>query len=189
MPVSFISSVLSASRIRSGGAAHKFRILPALMLCSMAMAAAPASPAQASTQMRERWTLATMAGTATLALIRDPGAQPVIMFVCGANLQGVAQVIVPHPEVDFGDLRLRLDLEAGDASVMAAASRLTGVISPKTAVTSHISTQDMASLMVARAAILSWRVDVSHSFAQPQTRVALPHPVSRHRADFLRYCI
>ncbi len=70
----------------------------ALATCSLSMLAAPArrgllAPAalmalvlvaDASVEQHERWTLSSAPGTATLALVQEPGGRPLIMFICRA---------------------------------------------------------------------------------------------------------
>jgi hypothetical protein len=143
---------------------------------------------QAAKVPSERWTLTTIAGTATLAFVTEPEGRPLIIFVCGARMPGVAQVIVPMPEDDLGDRRLRLDLEVGKASVMAAALRTSGVLSDRPAITSEITAQEMTALLLSPSDSLSWRVETSSSAGRPRLTAPLPHPISRQRTEFLRFC-
>lgn len=143
---------------------------------------------QAAKAPTERWTMATIAGTATLALVVEPDARPLIMFVCSSRMPGIAQVIVPMPEDASGERRLRLDLEAGRASVMAAALRSNGVLSDRPSITSEITTKEMTALLLSPAPSLSWRVEASNSAGRPHVSAPLPHPISRQRTAFLRFC-
>ncbi len=144
--------------------------------------------AQVPADQRDRWTLSTMAGTATLALVPEPGAPPTIMFVCGVRLPGIAQVIVSNPMADLGERRLRIDLSSGSISAMASAERAPGTTNAQQSVLGEITVEQMQELMRSSAPSLSWRVDLSNSASRPQTSAPMPHPLSRHRTEFLRFC-
>ncbi len=137
---------------------------------------------------RERWTLTAASGSATWSLVPDEGRAPVISFVCGAHLPGVAQVIVANPGEMQTTRRLRIDLEAGNASAIAAAERTSGLPNAPNAVLGEISIRQMQDLLRSTASSLAWRVDASHSVSRPLTTVSLPHPLNRQRNEFLRFC-
>ncbi len=144
--------------------------------------------AQVPADQKDRWTLSTMAGTATLALVPEPGMPPAIMFVCGIRLVGVAQVIIANPASELGDSRFRIDLTSGSASAMASAERAAGIFNAQQSVMGEITVQQIQDLMRSSAYSLSWRVDLANSTSQPQTTAPMPHPLSRHRTEFLRFC-
>jgi hypothetical protein len=142
----------------------------------------------ASSDALERWTLSTLAGTATLALASDQGNRPVIMFMCGAGMRGVAQVLVSGADVDIAERRLRIDIESGETSVMTAGERTQTGASIGDAILGEMSIEQVTSLMRSRSVSLTWRVDVSDRFDRPTSQARMPHPMSRHRTDFLRFC-
>jgi hypothetical protein len=102
----------------------------ALATCTLSMLAAPArrgllapaalmalvSVADASVEQHERWTLWSASGTATLALVQEPGGRPLIMFICGARLPGDAEVIVSAGPEDVSTRRRRMDVEVGSVT-------------------------------------------------------------------------
>lgn len=163
-----------------------------VLACSAAwfggLALADQLHAQVAADQRDRWTLSTMAGTATLALVPEPGAPPTIMFVCGIRLPGVAQVIVSNPVAELGERRLRIDLSSGSVSAMASAERANGISNAQPSVLGEITVEQMQELMRSTASSISWRVDLSNSASRPQTSAPMPHPLSRHRTEFLRFC-
>ena len=144
--------------------------------------------AQVPADQRDRWTLSTMAGTATLALVPEPSAAPAIMFVCGIRLAGVAQVIISNPASELGENRLRIDLASGSASAMASAERAAGFFNAQQSILGEITVQQVQDLMRSSASSLSWRVDLANNASRPQTTVPMPHPLSRQRTEFLRFC-
>ncbi len=158
----------------------------AACLCGM-LASAPLG-AQAPVDQRDRWTLSTMAGTATLALVPAPGGPPAIMFVCGVRLAGVVQVIIADPSADLGASPLRIDLASGSASAMASAERAAGIVNEAQSVLGEITVQQVHEIMRSSSKSLSWRVDLANSVTRPQTTAPMPHPLSRHRTEFLRFC-
>jgi hypothetical protein len=142
----------------------------------------------ASSDVLERWTLSTLAGTATLALASHQGNRPVIMFMCGAGMPGVAQVLVSGADLDIAERRLRIDIESGEASVMTAGERTETGASIGDAVLGEMSIEQVTSLMRSRSVDLTWRVDASERFERPVSQGRMPPPMSRQRTDFLRFC-
>jgi hypothetical protein len=145
-------------------------------------------PLMARADQRERWTLSTQAGTATLALLPEAGVTPTIMFICGVRFPGTAQVIVSKLDPDLAERRLRIDLESGAASAMTSAERSPDLVSRQMAALGEISIEQMTAIMRSPSAVLSWRVEAYNSFRKPHTVAPLPHPLSRHRTEFLRFC-
>lgn len=142
----------------------------------------------AGADQRERWTLSTQAGTATLALVPEPGAPPSIMFVCGVRFAGTVQVIIPRLDADLAERRLRIDISSGSASAMTSAERSSDIVSRQIAVLGEISVEQMSAIMRSPAPMLSWRVDASNSFGRPHNLAPMPPALSRHRTEFLRFC-
>ncbi len=145
-------------------------------------------PAAAAMPVAERWTFSTFSGTATLALVPDDRSPPAILFMCGARLPGVAQVIISEAPEGLSESRLRLDLEVGGASATAGAERAMG-LAGGASVMAEISVQQMRDLLRTHGTWLQWRVDAVSSVKRPQRLAELPHPLSRQRSDFLRHCI
>ena len=175
----------SSGHLSSGLFVRTAILLVAILLASTLLLA---TVSHANTGPRERWTLSSAAGTATLALVQDPGGRPVIMFVCGARLPGYAEVIISGGEEDLSSRRLRMDIEVGSVSAMASAQWSAGTTTAPSTAQATISVQKMAELMKANANMLSWRIDVSDRFDRPLASALLPSPFGRHRIEFLRFC-
>lgn len=175
-----------------------------LAICTLSMLAAPArrgllapaallalvSVADASTEQRERWSLSSASGTATLALVQEPGGRPLIMFICGARLPRYAEMIVsagPAPE-GVSARRLRMDIEVGLVTAMAFAHWSSGTSTPPSIVLASILAQRMTELIKANAITLSWRVEVSDRFDRPLASAPMPSPFGRFCTEFLRFC-
>ncbi|MCX7325368.1 MAG: hypothetical protein NTZ14_13245 [Hyphomicrobiales bacterium] len=137
---------------------------------------------------RERWTLIASSGSETWSLAPDEGRAPVISFICGKHLPGVAQLNVSNHGETQTAKRLRIDPEAGTASATAAAERASGLPNAPNAVLGEITTRQMQDILRSSAVSLSWRVDASHSVSRPLTTVSLPHPMNRQRNEVLLYC-
>jgi hypothetical protein len=173
-----------------------------LAICTLSMLAAPArrgllapvalmalvSFADASVKQRERWTLSSASGTATLALVQEPGGCPLIMFICGARLPGYAEVIVSAGPEDLSARRLRMDIEVGSVTAMASAQWSSGTSTAPSIALALIPVQKMAELMKANASTLSWRVEVSDRFDCPLASAPMPSPFGRHCTEFLCFC-
>lgn len=139
-------------------------------------------------ERKERWSFSVLSGSATLSLLTDEGRAPLISFVCGPHLPGVVQVIISEPGDIRASRRLRIDLEAGSTSAIAAADPTTGLSNAPNAVLGEISTRQMQEILRSPASNLAWRVDASHTVSRPLTIVRLPHPMTRQRAEFLNFC-
>ena len=173
-----------------------------LAICTLSMLAAPArrgllapaalmalvSAADASVEQRERWTLSSASGTATLALVHEPGVRPLIMFNCGARLPGYAEVIVSAGPEDLSARRLRMDIKVASVTAMASAQWSSGTSTAPSFVLASIQMQKMSELMKANAITLSWRVEVSGRFDRPLASAPMPSPFGRHCTEFLRFC-
>jgi hypothetical protein len=173
-----------------------------LAICTLSMLAAPArqgllapaalmalvSVADASVEQRERWTLSSALGTATLALVQEPGGRPPIMFICGARLPGYAEVIVSAGPEDVSARRLRMDIEVGSVAAMASAQWSSGTSTPPSIALASIPVQKMTELMKANAITLSWRVELSDRFDRPLASAPMPSPFGRYFTEFLRFC-
>ena len=146
------------------------------------------SAADASVERRERWTLSSASGTATLALVQEPGGRPLIMFVCGAHMPGYAEVIVSAGTEDLSARGLRLDIEAGSVTAMASAQWSSGTATAPSSALATIPVQKVTELMKADTNMLSWRVEVLDRFDGPLASAPLPSPFGRHRKEFLRFC-
>jgi hypothetical protein len=164
--------------------------LPLLVVLALGTTAASALAVGpvATSGPPDRWTLSTIAGVSTLALVRPAGGAPLIMFVCRARTPGIAQVIVPNPADDLQSRRLRIDLAVGNASATIAAEHAVGVMDMQTAVIGEITVPQVNQLLRANALALHWRVEVTNSATRPQNTALLPHPLNRIRGEFLRHC-
>ncbi len=158
----------------------RFLIVPGFSIMAIA--------ASAVEDTVNRWTLSTRAGTATLAFIREPGRAPPIMFVCGTSQPGVALVLVLGNLAELGDRHLRIDLESGDASATVAGER-SGDPSPAVgSILGEVSSDQMHQLLSFGSARMTWRVEADNGFRTTRESVVLPHPMSRYRHEFLRFC-
>ncbi len=144
--------------------------------------------ANATEDMRNRWTLSTKAGSATLAFVAEPGTPPPIMFVCGSKLPGVAQIILASDTSELGNRRLRIEIAAGAATAMAAGERSTGMVSATETVLGEITTDRIQDLMQSRSMYLTWRIETDSGLRTQKYEAIMPHPLSRQRVEFLRFC-
>ncbi len=181
-PVAARALALPCAAARS--AALWLRALPIGALACLVLM----SSAEASVERRERWTFSSASGTATLALLQEPEGRPLIMFICGARMQGYAAVIVSAGPEDLSTRRLRMDIEVGSVTAMASAQWSAGTSTAPSSAMATIPVQKMAEMMKANASMLSWRVDISDRFDRPLASAALPSPFGRHRREFLRFC-
>ena len=173
-----------------------------LAICTLSMLAAPArrgllapaalmalvSVADASVEQRERWTLSSASGTATLSLAQEPGGRPLIMFICGARLPGYAEVIVSGGPEDLSARRLPMDIKVGSVTAVASARWSSGTSTSPSIALASIPVQKMTELMKANAITLSWRVEVSGRFHRPLASAPMPSPFGRYCTEFLRFC-
>ncbi len=156
-------------------------LAPAVLMAVMSIA-------DAGVEQRERWTLSSASGTATLALVREPGGRPLIMFICGARLPGYAEVVVSAGPEDLSARRLRMDIEVGSVTAMASAQWSSGTSTAPSIVMASIPVQKMTELMKANASTLSWRVEVFDRSDHPLASAPMPSPFGRHRTECLRFC-
>jgi hypothetical protein len=173
-----------------------------LAICNLSKHAAPArrgllapaalmvlvSVADASVEQRERWTLSSASGTASLALVQEPAGRPLIMFICGARLPGYAELVVSAGPEDLSARRLRMDIEVGSVTAMASAQWSSGTSTAPSIALTSIPVQKMTKLMKANASTLSWRVEVSDRFDLPLASAPMPSPFGRHDTEFLCLC-